>query len=45
MASYEQNKIHIYKWRANNIEKYRAIGTNHKRWKTIQKIYLAILLN
>ena len=49
MESYEQNKIHIYKWRENNPEHNRIINriaqTKFSNWKKIQKIYLAILLN
>jgi hypothetical protein len=45
MASYEQNKIHIYKWRELNKEKHSAINIKSRKWKEIQKIYLAILLN
>lgn len=45
MPSYAKNKVHIYKWREQNLEKYRSIGTKHKRWKTIQMVFLSILLN
>lgn len=45
MPTYEKNKAHIYKWRENNLDKHRAINVKHKRWKTIQMIFLAILLN
>ena len=47
--SYAQNKVHIYKYRVNNLDKVREIGKLSKRrrdaWKTIQKEFLNILLD
>ena len=46
--TYKQNKVHIYKWVANNREKARAI--NYKackkrcEWLKIQRVFLKILL-
>jgi hypothetical protein len=49
MVDYKSNKIHIYKWRENNKEKYRMIGKLYKRridaWKKESKTFLKILLN
>lgn len=46
--SYETNKVHIYKWRSQNLDQYRAIGRKYKRkndaWKKIQKEFFNILL-
>jgi hypothetical protein len=46
--NYAQNKSHIYKWRANHLEKSREINrkskARHDAWKKITKIYLHILL-
>ena len=40
---YNQNKVHIYKWRENN--KLRVRNSNMKGyiWRKIQKVFLAIL--
>jgi hypothetical protein len=47
--SYEQNKVHIYKYRVNNLDKVREIDRLSKRrryaWKKIQREYLNILLD
>lgn len=47
--SYSQNKVHIYKWRQNNIETYNAISRKHqqkyKLWINIKKQFLNILLD
>ena len=47
--SYETNKIHIYKYRLNNLDKVREINKHSKRrydaWKKIQKEFLRILLD
>jgi hypothetical protein len=47
--TYSQNKVHIYKYRANHLDKVRLIGRNSKRrydaWKKIQKEFLRILLD
>ncbi len=32
-VSYEKNKVHILKWRLNNMDKYRAIDAALKRRK------------
>lgn len=42
--TYEKNKKHIYKWREKNMDIHRANNVKYKRWRTIQMIYLAILL-
>ena len=46
--TYQQNKVHIYKWVANNREKVRAINYKSCRkrceWLKIQRIFLKILL-
>lgn len=50
--SYEQNKIHIYKWRETNIERNKEINrrarlkqyTKQKAWKEIKMEFLSILL-
>lgn len=46
--SYKQNKVHIYAWRENNQEKYKALNRKHQEkfqtWKKIQKEFLRILL-
>ena len=42
--TYQQNKKHIYKWRAKNMNIHRANNVKYKRWKTIQLIFLNILL-
>lgn len=46
--TYQQNKAHIYKWRANNLERNREIVRISKRkydaWKKITKVFLAILI-
>lgn len=48
MATYQNNKKHIYKWRENNGDKNREVNRNAKRrhdlWKKIQKTFLNILL-
>ena len=47
--SYKQNKVHIYKYRVNNLDKVREIDRLSKRrqyaWKKIQKEFLNILLD
>lgn len=46
--SYLQNKSHIYKWREQNIDKYRSYDALRKRkcyaWKKIKIEFLHILL-
>jgi hypothetical protein len=46
--TYQQNKAHIYNWRAKNPDKQRAVVRKSKQkydnWKKIQKVYLNILL-
>ena len=42
--TYQQNKKHIYKWREKNMDIHRANNVKYKRWKTIQLIFLNILL-
>jgi hypothetical protein len=46
--TYEQNKSHIYNWRAKNPDKYRAnvrkAQKKYENWKKIQKVFLNILL-
>ena len=42
--TYAKNKKHIYTWREKNLSRNRALNSKYKRWKTIQMIYLAILL-
>lgn len=46
--SYQQNKIHIYKWRENNIVRNRQINCKYKKkydaWKKIKFEFLSILL-
>ncbi len=46
--TYEQNKIHIYKWRQSNLQRTREINKLSKRkydtWKKISKVFLNILL-
>lgn len=44
-GTYLQNKKSIYNYREKNIEKIKEMDRKNKRWKQIQKIYLAILLN
>lgn len=48
MATYQQNKNGIYKWRMANLEQVREINKQWKRrydtWKKIQRTFLAILL-
>lgn len=48
MPSYQQNKIHIYKWCENNIERSRQIKRKWKQrndaWKKIKIEFLSILL-
>ena len=45
---YEQNKVYIYKWRTNNLDKSRAIIRKSKAkrdaWLKVSKLYMAILL-
>ena len=45
---YAQNKIHIYKYRVNNLDKCREIDRLSKRrryaWKKVSKEFLNILL-
>jgi hypothetical protein len=47
--SYSQNKVHIYKWRKNNIQAYNAIArknqTKYNIWAKIKKEFLNILLD
>ena len=40
---YNQNKVHIYKWRENNLKRVRATNMKCYYWKRIQKVFLAIL--
>lgn len=40
---YNQNKVHIYKWRQNNILRVRNSNMKGYIWRKIQKIFLAIL--
>lgn len=42
-VSYQQNKQHIYKWRANNLARVRNTNMKSYYWKKIQKVFLAIL--
>ncbi len=46
--TYQQNKVHIYKWNANNPEKVRQINYKSCRkrceWLKIQRVFLKILL-
>lgn len=46
--TYQQNKIHIYKWRMNNPEHNRELNRlSQKRytaWKKIKMEFLSILL-
>jgi hypothetical protein len=48
MATYQQNKNGIYKWRMANLDHNREINKKSKRrhdaWKKIQRTFLAILL-
>jgi hypothetical protein len=45
--SYLQNKVHIYKWRDDNREKYNEVNKKFVRrgraWKKEQLIFLRIL--
>lgn len=47
MPTYAQNKLHIYKWRAKNIDRSREINRKSKakadNWTKVKHIYLAIL--
>jgi hypothetical protein len=47
--TYAQNKVHIYTYRLNNLDKVRAIDNKSKRrkyaWTKIQKEFLNILIN
>jgi hypothetical protein len=47
--SYETNKIHIYKYRKNNLDNVRAINRKSQKkyeaWKKIQREFLRILLD
>jgi hypothetical protein len=47
-STYAQNKQHIYKYREQHLDEYRAIVRKAKQkydnWKKVQKIYLRILL-
>lgn len=47
--SYSQNKVHIYKWRQNNIKAYNELSRKHQRkyqlWINIKKQFLNILLD
>jgi hypothetical protein len=47
--TYKQNKEHIYKWRANNMDKIREIDNRRKKrayyWKKIRLEFLQILIN
>lgn len=46
--TYQQNKAHIYKWRAKNAERNREIVRTSKQrydaWKKISKVFLFILI-
>lgn len=44
-GTYLQNKNSIYNYRAKNLEIIKERDCKNKRWKRIQMIYLAILLN
>lgn len=48
MATYQNNKKNIYKWRAKNAEHNREVNRlakrRHDNWKKIQKVFLGILL-
>lgn len=45
---YSQNKVHIYKYRENNLDKVREIDRLSKKrkynWKKVSKEFLNILL-
>ena len=47
--SYSQNKVHIYKYRVNNLDKVREIDRLSKKrkyaWKKVSKEFLNILLD
>jgi hypothetical protein len=49
MVDYLTNKKHIYKWRDNNLDKYRLISRKHKQkrdlWLKEKKSFLKILLD
>ena len=42
--TYQQNKKHIYKWREQNREHRNFNEAKNKRWRTIKKEFLNILL-
>jgi len=46
---YAKNKVHIYKWRQNNIEAFNELSKKHQRkyriWIKIKKEFLNILLD
>ena len=44
-VSYQQNKVHIYKWRASNLARVRTTNLKCYYWKKISKIFLAILID
>jgi ribosomal protein S17E len=41
--TYQQNKVHIYKWRQKNTLKVRNSNIKGYIWRKIQKVFLAIL--
>lgn len=42
--TYQQNKKHIYIWRAKNVDRIRAIAVKSQRWKRIKIEFFNILL-
>jgi len=42
--TYQQNKKHIYIWRAKNREKRNAYEIRAQRWRIVKKEFLNILL-
>ncbi len=46
-TTYEQNKAHIYKWRAKNLARVRTLNRKYQAkyvtWKEAKEMFLAIL--
>jgi len=47
LTTYERNKTHIYKWRAKNLDRVRALNrrcqAKYVTWKEAKQTFLAIL--
>jgi hypothetical protein len=42
--TYAQNKVHIYNWRLKNRDFRNFTEARNKRWRTIKKEFLQILI-